>query len=151
MTAMTGDVADYGRDYHEQVGMAEAFKRAFSNYANFEGRANRGEYWWFVLASALINLSAQAADWTFFVSVDGGFPVLSVAWALISFLPALGLTIRRLHDIDRSGWCPDVSSPAICSPSSLQIGGGGGAFLCPESLTVSPLREEAALRLPHRS
>jgi uncharacterized membrane protein YhaH (DUF805 family) len=116
MTAMTGDIADYGRDYHEQVGMTEAFKRAFSNYATFDGRANRGEYWWFVLASALINLSAQAADWTFFVSVDGGFPVLSVAWALVSFLPALGLTIRRLHDIDRSGWSMLIALIPIVGP-----------------------------------
>lgn len=104
MTALTGDIGDYRRDYHEQVGIVEAFQRAFSNYATVEGRATRGEYWWFAVAAFLVNISAQAADWMVFGVMDGGFPVLSIAWALVSFLPSLALTVRRLHDLDRSGW-----------------------------------------------
>jgi uncharacterized membrane protein YhaH (DUF805 family) len=69
-------------------------------YAVFEGRAGRPEYWWFFLANIIVYgvlaILASAAG-TF-------FSVLLVLYALGVFLPSLGVTIRRLHDTDRSGW-----------------------------------------------
>lgn len=95
MTAMTGEF----RDYHEQVGMGEALRRAFSNYATFKGRANRGEYWWFILASIIIGALLSMVD-----GVVGTAGLLAGLWNLAAFLPSLAVAVRRLHDVGRSGW-----------------------------------------------
>ena len=80
--------------------MVNAFKLVvFERYAQFEGRAGRAEYWWFVLANFLIsvalNILGRAAD----VFLLAGFVV-----SLALFVPALAVAIRRLHDTSRSGW-----------------------------------------------
>lgn len=84
-----------------KLSFAEAFKLAITtNYCKFEGRASRSEYWWFVLGSTilyfLIALVLSFNDMLYSI-------VLSLA-NLALFLPGLGLAIRRLHDINKSGW-----------------------------------------------
>lgn len=91
------------RDYHEQVGMAEAFRRVFSNYANFNGRANRGEFWWWILANILIGIGLSIID-TAILGADRGVTLLSGLWSLATLIPSLAVGARRLHDIDKSGW-----------------------------------------------
>lgn len=100
MTAMAGEY----REYHEKVGMVEAVQRAFSNYANFSGRANRGEYWWFILANIIISIVLSVIDSAVFGAVAGGMGLLSIIWSLAVLIPSIALGVRRLHDIDRSGW-----------------------------------------------
>jgi uncharacterized membrane protein YhaH (DUF805 family) len=95
MAAIAGDY----RSYHEQVDIAEAVRRAFSNFANFSGRANRGEFWWFVVANIVANVILTVVDSTIL-----GFPILSLIWALVALIPGLSLSVRRLHDVDKSGW-----------------------------------------------
>lgn len=80
----------------------DAFKY---KYLDFTGRARRTEYWMFMLFHFLIIillavLSAVLGD--IGVSTVGTF--LLVVYILMSFLPALALTVRRLHDTGRSGW-----------------------------------------------
>ncbi len=98
---MVSSYADRSRDYHEQVGMQEAVRRAFNNYAVFSGRSNRGEYWWFALANILISLGLQILDRAFFGTEVA---VLNGLWSLVVLIPSLALGARRLHDIDKSGW-----------------------------------------------
>jgi len=81
----------------------EAIKSGFSKYAVFSGRATRPEHWYFVLFAYLIQfvigfigIAIGASD----ESVDG-FSFL-VTLAMLS--PWLAVTVRRLHDINRSGW-----------------------------------------------
>lgn len=66
------------------------------NYVNFEGRASRPEFWWFFLFNFLVGcilgLLGKAGT------------VLSSIWSLAILLPQLGLGVRRLHDINKSGW-----------------------------------------------
>ena len=76
-----------------------AILSGFRNYANFEGRACRSEYWWFfgffVLLLLLIFVASIA--WT---------PALLSVWvAYMVFMapPLFAVTVRRLHDVDRSG------------------------------------------------
>ena len=77
----------------------QAIISAFRNYANFEGRASRSEYWWF---------------YGFFVFLLIGIFVVSIVWEAALFtlwgiyfagmlLPLMAVTVRRLHDVDRPG------------------------------------------------
>lgn len=62
-------------------------------YFCFEGRAKRGEFWRYVLVYAVIGAILNAI-----------LPVLSGIWSLALLCPSLGVTARRLHDTDKSGW-----------------------------------------------
>jgi len=63
------------------------------NYINFQGRASRSEFWWFALfvfvVSVVLNLVSE---------------VLGGLFALAVLLPYIAVAVRRLHDVDRSGW-----------------------------------------------
>ena len=78
----------------------EYYLDAFRNYFNFDGRARRSEYWYFVLFNFLVSL-------TLFISIFF-IPFLGLLsyfiYALFIIIPNLALIVRRLHDTDRSGW-----------------------------------------------
>ena len=66
------------------------------NYVNFEGRATRAEFWWFFLFNFLVS---------FILGLLGKTgTILTSIWSLAILLPQLGLGVRRLHDIGKSGW-----------------------------------------------
>ena len=78
----------------------EAIKVCFQNYATFRGRASRSEYWWFFLFCLLLGFFGGFLEGA--LGRDGA--VLSGLLSLATFLPSLAVTVRRLHDTDRSGW-----------------------------------------------
>ena len=83
-------------------------KVVFKNYANFNGRARRAEYWYFTLGNfiLLIPFYAIAIVGAFNNSIllsSVGF-VLYGLLAFAIFLPSLAVIVRRLHDINKSGW-----------------------------------------------
>jgi uncharacterized membrane protein YhaH (DUF805 family)/cold shock CspA family protein len=89
------------------------FQRALTtNYVSFGGRARRKEYWGYILfwtiAATIIGITGLALDDATGTLDTIQFPVimsgLLVIWILGTFLPGLGLTIRRIHDIGLSGW-----------------------------------------------
>lgn len=95
--------------YQRQVSFGEAITRALTvNYCNFSGRASRSEYWWFALFSFLVGLPFTIAQYAYFFATNGEssliITILSWIVSLALFLPSLGLSIRRLHDINKSGW-----------------------------------------------
>ena len=82
-------------------------------YADFSGRSRRKEYWMFALFNALIStaigvlaLALFVADFSEEAMIAILYPVLGLAclYSLVAFVPGLAVTIRRLHDTDRSGW-----------------------------------------------
>ena len=76
-------------------------------YAVFEGRARRREYWFFALFNFLIGivLGLIAGVTGAFRSEAATWPViLVVLYALAVFIPGLAVSVRRLHDTNRSGW-----------------------------------------------
>jgi uncharacterized membrane protein YhaH (DUF805 family) len=84
----------------------EAVKSAFKNYAKFDGRATRSEYWWFALFQVLVLIVVAIpmvvfSDNSTLAGISG---LLYIVAALGMLLPALGLLFRRLHDTDRSAW-----------------------------------------------
>ena len=80
------------------LGFADAVRSVLSNYATFSGRARRAEYWYFVLAYVLAFVVAAVVDAAL------GAQVLEIIVVLASIVPALAVSVRRLHDTDRSGW-----------------------------------------------
>ncbi|MBD5421175.1 MAG: DUF805 domain-containing protein [Bacteroides sp.] len=91
--------------YQRQVSFKEAVVRALSqNYCNFSGRASRSEYWWFCLFTCILNWAILIIV-CLFSSFD--MKVINIVSGILSlafFLPSLGLCVRRLHDIGKSGW-----------------------------------------------
>jgi len=74
------------------------FMQALNNYAAFEGRARRKEFWYFVLFFIILSIVATLIDSLY------GLPILSVVTLLGLVLPSISVSVRRLHDTGRSGW-----------------------------------------------
>ncbi len=83
----------------ESMGFQEAVKTCFNKYVKFDGRARRSEYWYFYLFTVILYLilGVLAEFGTLFV-------VINWLISLALFLPSLAVAIRRMHDINKSGW-----------------------------------------------
>ena len=77
-----------------------AFKQAF----NFKGRANRPEFWYFTLFSTIISIICLLIDTQVLGTSMSESGLIGGIYFLISFIPSLSVTIRRLHDVNKSGW-----------------------------------------------
>ena len=75
------------------------------NFANFKGRASRSEYWRFygitIVIAGIINVLSALFMNTALSSVFG---LISMAYNVAILLPSIGLGVRRLHDVGKSGW-----------------------------------------------
>lgn len=88
-----------------RYGMFDWWKKVlFENYANFEGRARRSEYWYYVLCNFIITTSLWILS--FLLIFFGGFLLwfLIGLFGLATFIPNLAVVVRRLHDTGKSGW-----------------------------------------------
>ena len=80
------------------------------NYANFDGRARRKEYWMFVLIQMLVMIMAMILDGVLGLGFELGNGIkLPYGWiyflaVLAHFIPNIGVSVRRLHDVGKSGW-----------------------------------------------
>jgi uncharacterized membrane protein YhaH (DUF805 family) len=84
------------------MGFTEAISSGFSKYVTFSGRASRSEYWYWILFATIVAIVATIIDLILF-PLSSVQPVSTIA-SLALFLPGLAVAIRRLHDIDRTGW-----------------------------------------------
>ncbi|HNY30166.1 MAG TPA: DUF805 domain-containing protein [Fibrobacteria bacterium] len=76
----------------------EYYLKVLQNFAKFDGRARRAEYWYFVLFNSIIS---------FVLGFVGGmikFPYLSMVYSLVVVVPSIAVGIRRMHDVGKSGW-----------------------------------------------
>jgi uncharacterized membrane protein YhaH (DUF805 family) len=81
------------------------FLLALKKYAVFTGRAQRKEYWFFVLFVVLVSIVLTFIDnMTGTYNRDVGLGLLSGVFSLAMLVPSLAVTVRRLHDTGRSGW-----------------------------------------------
>jgi uncharacterized membrane protein YhaH (DUF805 family) len=85
------------------MNFGQAIASVLGKYATFSGRAPRSEYWYFVLFSILVSGAASILDLVLFPRWTDISPLSSLL-SLALFLPSLAVGIRRLHDVDRSGW-----------------------------------------------
>ena len=82
------------------------YLKVLRQYTDFKGRARRTEYWMFTLVNVIISLSLVMIDGKMGVSIfdDIAYGYLTLFYSLAVFIPGLAVTVRRLHDIGKSGW-----------------------------------------------
>lgn len=81
----------------------EWFLLALKKYAEFNGRSRRKEYWMFYLIYSIISTVLSILD-QFLVSFTSGITVLSGLFGLFFIIPWIAISVRRLHDVNKSGW-----------------------------------------------
>lgn len=103
--------------------MIEWYKKVvFENYANFNGRARRSEYWYYRLASTIIFLLFVVLGVVVYVATDNGPLVIGLAYGLLmlyglgTMVPSLAVSVRRMHDIGKSGWTIFVAMIPLVGP-----------------------------------
>ena len=80
------------------MNFGQAIASGFSNYVNFSDRACRSEYWFWTLFVFLADIA------TWIVDTAVGVQVTSSLFNLAVLLPGIAIGVRRLHDLDRTGW-----------------------------------------------
>ena len=133
------------------------YLKALKQYADFGGRARRTEFWMFTLVSAIISIVLAIVDTatgTAGVYAAGGMAsyspgILGSIYALAVLIPSLAVTVRRLHDIDRSGWWILIGLIPVVGGIVLLV------FAClegtrgPNRFGADPKLEVAAGQQPH--
>lgn len=81
------------------------YLEVLKKYAVFTGRARRKEYWLFVLFHVIIVLVLNSIEGaTGLGALQRGWGPLVTLYSLAVLIPGLAVSVRRLHDTDRSGW-----------------------------------------------
>jgi len=115
------------------------YLRGWIKFIVLKGRARRKEYWGFAFFNIIFLIIASIIDTNFHLNIvlpdvfaDLGVGPVSGIYALAMIIPGLTITVRRLHDIGRSGWqyfwlvfAPWV---ALCIIVAINIFGSGGSF-----------------------
>jgi uncharacterized membrane protein YhaH (DUF805 family) len=99
------DGHQFERLWKTHMNFFEAIKSGFRNLVNFKDRAIRSEYWYWTLFATIVSVGINALD----LSLNPGdqLGLSSAVNGIVSiglFIPGLAVSVRRLHDIDRTGW-----------------------------------------------
>jgi len=82
-----------------------SYMDAMRRYFDFGGRTSRKDFWIYVLVYIVIYIIAAAIDWSLFGRGMGqSVGIVTGIVGLIHLIPGIAVTVRRLHDTDRSGW-----------------------------------------------
>ena len=95
----------------------QAIQSCFKNYFNVDSRSSRSEYWYwflFVLVFSIIvdflDATIAGTSWLNYTEVWGP---LTIIFNIVIFLPGIAVGVRRLHDVNRSGWWLLISFTVI--------------------------------------
>ena len=80
------------------MNFVSAIKSGFNGYVDFSGRSSRSENWWWILFSTIASLVAAILDGA------SGSGLFAIIIALGLLLPSFAVQVRRMHDLDKSGW-----------------------------------------------
>jgi uncharacterized membrane protein YhaH (DUF805 family) len=92
------------------MGFGEAVRTCWKKYGDFDGRAGRAEFWWWVLFTAIVQtIAAVVLTVLLIVAQNFGFiqwlaVIIFMVVILALILPSIAVSVRRLHDRDLSGW-----------------------------------------------
>ncbi len=108
------------------------YLKVLRDYAKFDGRARRSEYWFFVLFNILFSILATVLDFmlgvlidfggddqAFLIAIVSGYGPVSLLYSLAVLIPSLAVSVRRLHDIGYSGWMFLVALVPCAGPFAL--------------------------------
>lgn len=82
------------------MNFTQAVSSGFRRYFDFRTRSSRSEYWWWTLFSILASVVTTILDQLLF----GEDAILDTFNTIVLFIPGLAVAVRRLHDINRTGW-----------------------------------------------
>jgi uncharacterized membrane protein YhaH (DUF805 family) len=74
------------------------YLNVWKKFAVFSGRASRSEYWYFILFNIIISIILAQVSQLFEISF------IAPIYQLLIFLPTLAVSVRRMHDVGKSGW-----------------------------------------------
>lgn len=94
------------------MSLTESIKTCFQKYAQFQGRASRAEYWWFVLFQIVVGIGFIIVAGLMGLSEDA-INGMSGLFSLALFLPTIAVAARRLHDLNMTGWWQLISITVI--------------------------------------
>ena len=81
------------------------FVKCLKQYADFGGRARRTEFWMFVLFNIIFSVVASLIDRAIGFKIGAiQMGIIGLIYSLAVLIPALAVSVRRLHDIGKSGW-----------------------------------------------
>ncbi|MGM0545800.1 MAG: DUF805 domain-containing protein [Bacteroidota bacterium] len=100
--------------------------KVLTQYADFEGRARRKEYWMFFLVNLLIYFAIAFVGGLFLgfnpeAGMGSASMMLPMLYSLAVLLPSIAVGIRRLHDTGRSGWWLLISFVPVIGPIVLIV------------------------------
>ena len=88
----------------KRMSFIDAVSTCFRKYVGFQGRAQRAEYWYFTLFLIIISVIASIIDSSVFDAGAMEPQPISGIIGVVTLLPGLAVSVRRLHDIGKSGW-----------------------------------------------
>ena len=81
------------------------YLKVLKNYAVFSGRARRKEYWMFTLFNIIFSIIAIILDNILGTAIENvGYGLFYFLYVLAVLIPSLAVSVRRLHDVGKSGW-----------------------------------------------
>lgn len=119
---------------HEMSPVDWAKRPILEKYADFSGRAPRAEFWWYALALVVVFVVAAIIEGMLGIHrmIAGMYgPISALLW-LATLIPSIAVGVRRLHDVDRTGWwillplIPDVLTIIMALTTVGAVAGGGG-------------------------
>lgn len=93
------------------MNFVQAIKSGYQGYVKFSGRSSRSEFWYWTLFQIVVSIIISFVEGGGHTDVAGGMVnanyqagPIALVWSLANLLPGIAVSIRRMHDIDRSGW-----------------------------------------------
>ena len=84
--------------------MIQNFFKVLKQYRKFKTRSTIKEFWLFHLISVVIIFILIIIDSSVNFKILGNIGVLTTIYSIFIFIPSLSVSVRRLHDVGKSGW-----------------------------------------------
>jgi len=129
------------------MNFTQAISSGFRDYVGFSGRASRSEYWFWALFVVVGSICTSVLDLAVFPA--SAWSPLNTVFSLATILPSLAVGVRRLHDIDKSGfwlflWSVPLVGWIILIVWATQKGNESGNRFGPDPLgTVNAVQDSA--------